>query len=186
MTVGNEHTFVRSIHGILRRKHPKLYVWKINANYAGGVPDAYYSMKSDLWVEYKYLKSLPQKPETIVQYRLSELQKDWLIRRDAEGRDVCVVVGSPQGNLILPGAAYTEKSGTYVNLEGRVQRGNRAVFPPGDAREDWTILRALSERLGNVLPFDTIEELQRHAHHDQPDHSGDGRVDEDHVLLRGE
>lgn len=106
MTTGNEHTFVRSIHGILRRKHPKLYVWKINANYAGGVPDAYYSMKSDLWVEYKYLKSLPQKPETIVQYRLSELQKDWLIRRDAEGRDVCVVVGSPQGNLIFPGTAW--------------------------------------------------------------------------------
>lgn len=106
MTVGNEHTFVRSIHGILRRKHPKLYVWKINANYAGGVPDAYYSMKNDLWVEYKYLKSLPQKPETIVQYRLSELQKDWLIRRDAEGRDVCVVVGSPQGNLIFPGTAW--------------------------------------------------------------------------------
>lgn len=106
MTAGTEHTFVRSIHGILRRKHPKLYVWKINANYAGGVPDAYYSMKSDLWVEYKYLKSLPQKPETIVQYRLSELQKDWLIRRDAEGRDVCVVVGSPQGNLILPGTAW--------------------------------------------------------------------------------
>lgn len=106
MTAGTEHTFVRSIHGILRRKHPKLYVWKINANYAGGVPDAYYSMKSDLWVEYKYLKSLPQKPETIVQYRLSELQKDWLIRRDAEGRDVCVVVGSPQGNLIFPGTAW--------------------------------------------------------------------------------
>lgn len=106
MTAGNEHTFVRSIHGILRRKHPTLYVWKINANYAGGVPDAYYSMKSDLWVEYKYLKSLPQKPETIVQYRLSELQKDWLIRRDAEGRDVCVVVGSPQGNLIFPGTAW--------------------------------------------------------------------------------
>ena len=50
--------------------------------------------------------------------------------------------------MILPGAAYTEKSGTYVNNEGRVQRGERAVFPPGDAREDWAIFRALSDVLG--------------------------------------
>ena len=56
--------------------------------------------------------------------------------------------------MILPGAAYTEKSGTYVNTEGRVQLGNRAGFPPGEAREDWAILRALSEPLGRRLPFD--------------------------------
>ena len=62
--------------------------------------------------------------------------------------------------MILPGAAYTEKDGTYVNTEGRVQRGRRATFPPGDAREDWTILRALSDVLGKTLPYDNIGELR--------------------------
>jgi NADH-quinone oxidoreductase subunit G len=62
--------------------------------------------------------------------------------------------------VILPAAAYAEKSGTYVNLEGRVQRGDRAVFPPGDAREDWAIFRALSEVLGNKLPFDSLDQLR--------------------------
>ncbi|WP_394652970.1 NADH-quinone oxidoreductase subunit NuoG [uncultured Sphingomonas sp.] len=68
--------------------------------------------------------------------------------------------GAHHADVILPGATYAEKPGTYVNIEGRVQRGDRAVFPPGDAREDWTILRALSERLGTPLPFDTFEELR--------------------------
>ena len=68
--------------------------------------------------------------------------------------------GAHHADVILPGASYAEKSGTFVNLEGRVQRGERAVFPPGDAREDWTIFRALSERMGKTLPFDTLEELR--------------------------
>ncbi len=62
--------------------------------------------------------------------------------------------------MILPGATYAEKSGTWVNTEGRVQRGERAVFAPGDAREDWTIFRALSEVLGHTLPFDTLGGLR--------------------------
>jgi NADH-quinone oxidoreductase subunit G len=68
--------------------------------------------------------------------------------------------GAHNADVILPGAAYTEKSGTYVNLEGRVQRGERAVFPPGDAREDWSIFRALSEVLGAKLPFDSLDQLR--------------------------
>jgi NADH-quinone oxidoreductase subunit G len=68
--------------------------------------------------------------------------------------------GAAAADVILPGAAYTEKSGTYVNLEGRVQRGERSVFPPGDAREDWSIFRALSEVLGAKLPFDTLDQLR--------------------------
>jgi NADH-quinone oxidoreductase subunit G len=63
-------------------------------------------------------------------------------------------------DIVLPGSAYTEKNGTYVNTEGRVQLGERAVFPPGDAREDWTIVRALSEYLGAKLPFDSLRELR--------------------------
>jgi NADH-quinone oxidoreductase subunit G len=68
--------------------------------------------------------------------------------------------GAHHADVILPGATYAEKSGTWVNLEGRVQRGEKAVFAPGDAREDWTILRALSEVLGHTLPFDTLEGLR--------------------------
>jgi NADH-quinone oxidoreductase subunit G len=68
--------------------------------------------------------------------------------------------GAQRADVILPGAAYTEKSGTYVNTEGRVQRGFRAIYPPGDAREDWTILRAFSAVIGKALPYDTIEALR--------------------------
>ena len=62
--------------------------------------------------------------------------------------------------MILPGAAYTEKSGLYVNTEGRVQMAARAGFPPGDAREDWAILRALSDVLGRRLPYDSLAALR--------------------------
>jgi NADH-quinone oxidoreductase subunit G len=68
--------------------------------------------------------------------------------------------GAAAADVILPGATYAEKSGTWVNLEGRVQVGERAVFPPGDAREDWTILRALSAVIGTPLPFDTLGTLR--------------------------
>lgn len=68
--------------------------------------------------------------------------------------------GAKVADVILPGAAYTEKSGTYVNTEGRVQVGRRAAFAPGEGREDWTILRALSERLGKTLPYDNLTDLR--------------------------
>jgi len=68
--------------------------------------------------------------------------------------------GAHAADVVLPGAAYTEKNGTYVNLEGRVQRSEKAVFAPGDAREDWSILRALSESLGKTLPFDDFAGLR--------------------------
>ncbi|MBT5037043.1 MAG: NADH-quinone oxidoreductase subunit G [Rhodospirillaceae bacterium] len=68
--------------------------------------------------------------------------------------------GAAAADVVLPGAAYTEKDATYVNLEGRVQRTRRAIFPPGEAREDWTILRAFSEVLGNTLPFDRLGDVR--------------------------
>jgi NADH-quinone oxidoreductase subunit G len=68
--------------------------------------------------------------------------------------------GAHRADVVLPGAAYTEKPGTYVNTEGRVQIGQRAGYPPGDAREDWAILRALSERLGKTLPYDTLDQVR--------------------------
>ncbi|HEY4203782.1 MAG TPA: NADH-quinone oxidoreductase subunit NuoG [Xanthobacteraceae bacterium] len=69
--------------------------------------------------------------------------------------------GAHRADVILPGAAYTEKSGLYVNTEGRVQMANRASFPPGEAREDWAILRALSDVLGKKLPFDSLTALRQ-------------------------
>ena len=68
--------------------------------------------------------------------------------------------GAQLADVILPGAAYTEKEGSYTNLEGRVQYSQRATFPPGDAKEDWTILRALSEKLGKKLDFDNLLQLR--------------------------
>ena len=68
--------------------------------------------------------------------------------------------GAHRADVILPGAAYTEKSAIYVNTEGRPQMTARAVFPPGEAREDWKIIRALSGVLGKPLPFDSATELR--------------------------
>jgi NADH-quinone oxidoreductase subunit G len=69
--------------------------------------------------------------------------------------------GAHRADVILPGAAYTEKSGIFVNTEGRVQMANRAGFPPGEAREDWAIIRALSEVLGKKLPYDSLQALRQ-------------------------
>jgi NADH-quinone oxidoreductase subunit G len=76
--------------------------------------------------------------------------------------------GAHRADVILPGAAYTERSATYVNTEGRVQMANRASFPPGDAREDWAILRALSDVLGRRLPFDSLNALRKRLYEAHP------------------
>jgi NADH-quinone oxidoreductase subunit G len=76
--------------------------------------------------------------------------------------------GAHKADVILPGAAYTEKNGLYVNTEGRVQQGRRAVFPKGEAKEDWSILRALSEVLGHKLPYDSLDQLRAKLFADHP------------------
>jgi NADH-quinone oxidoreductase subunit G len=76
--------------------------------------------------------------------------------------------GAHKADVVLPGAAYTEKNGLYVNMEGRVQMANRAVFPKGEAREDWAILRALSDKLGHTLPYDTLNALRKKLIDDRP------------------
>ncbi len=70
--------------------------------------------------------------------------------------------GAARADVVLPGAAYTEKNGTYVNTEGRVQLGRLAVYPPGEAKEDWRVLRALSEQLGRALAYDSLPQLRQH------------------------
>jgi NADH-quinone oxidoreductase subunit G len=86
---------------------------------------------------------------------MSKLGKAFVIYQGHHGD-----AGAHRADVILPGAAYTEKPGLYINTEGRVQEGFRAAYPPGDAREDWAILRALSERLGKTLPYDTLGQVR--------------------------
>ena len=76
--------------------------------------------------------------------------------------------GAHAADVVLPGAAYTEKNAIYVNTEGRVQLGQRAVYPPGEAREDWAVLRALSGALDKPLPFDTLDALRERLRADYP------------------
>ena len=84
--------------------------------------------------------------------------------------------GAAAADVVLPGAAYSEKHGIYVNIEGRVQYSEKAVDPPGDAREDWSILRALSGALGKPLPFDSFGELRQALVRDHPAFAQPGLV----------
>ncbi|GMN01376.1 NADH-quinone oxidoreductase subunit NuoG [Erythrobacter sp. MTPC3] len=86
-------------------------------------------------------------------------------------------VGAHAADIILPAASYAEKDGTYVNTEGRVQFAEKAVFAPGDAREDWTILRALADALGVNVGFDSFEELQGKMIAEVPALGGEGLAD---------
>ncbi len=97
---------------------------------------------------------------TVILYGADEIDRDEL------GDAFVIYIGSHGdrgahgADVILPAAAYTEKQAIYVNTEGRAQMTARAAFPPGDAREDWKIFRALSERLGVTLSFDTVDALR--------------------------
>jgi NADH-quinone oxidoreductase subunit G len=85
--------------------------------------------------------------------------------------------GARQADLVLPGASYAEKHGTYVNTEGRVQWGERAVFAPGEAREDWAILRAVSDLAGRKLPFDSYDQLRAAMISDYPQLGRNGLIE---------
>jgi NADH-quinone oxidoreductase subunit G len=86
---------------------------------------------------------------------MSRLGRAFVIYQGSHGD-----AGAHRADVVLPGAAYTEKDAIYVNLEGRVQMTAKAAFAPGDAREDWTILRQLSAMMDATLPFDTINQLR--------------------------
>ncbi|MDZ4792467.1 MAG: NADH-quinone oxidoreductase subunit NuoG [Hyphomicrobiales bacterium] len=89
------------------------------------------------------------------EFDMSRIGKAYVVYQGSHGDR-----GARLADIVLPGVAYTEKSGTYVNTEGRVQMAERAVFPPGDAREDWTIIRALSDHLAKTLGYDNLGELR--------------------------
>jgi NADH-quinone oxidoreductase subunit G len=85
--------------------------------------------------------------------------------------------GAHGADIILPGAAFTEKDGTFVSTEGRVQFSERAVFAPGQAREDWTILRALADAFGVNVGFDSFAQLRAALVHEYPAFGAEGLVD---------
>ncbi len=84
--------------------------------------------------------------------------------------------GAAVADIILPGAAYSEKPGSWVNLEGRVQRALRATFPPGDARDDWTIFRALADVLDVDLGYDNLVQLRARIAREWPELASEGLV----------
>merc|ERR1712142_1223725 len=98
----------------------------------------------------------------------------WLLGADAEAvtredlPEDCFVIykghhgdaGAAIADCVLPGAAYTEKQGTYVNMEGRTQQTFPALSPPGEARVDWKIIRVISEVIDEKLPYDKLQELR--------------------------
>lgn len=100
----NESAFTTSIH---RHIHPLIHKWKINARFANGVPDAWYSgAKADLWVEYKWVKT----PADLAKpAKLSPLQAHWLRSRHSEKRNVAVIIACPSQCLILPGTTWEER-----------------------------------------------------------------------------
>ena len=86
--------------------------------------------------------------------------------------------GAEMADCILPGAAYTEKQATYVNMEGRAQQTIAALTPPGLARVDWKIIRAISEVIGETLPYDTLQEVRRRLNEVSPNLTRYGLVEE--------
>jgi NADH-quinone oxidoreductase subunit G len=110
--------------------------------------------------------------KTVAQMMHGGVDLLWLLGADAFdtgriGPDTFVVYqghhgdrGAARADVILPGAAYTEKNGTYISTEGRVQRAELAVFPPGEAKEDWKILRAFSAMIDKPLPYDTLDAVR--------------------------
>lgn len=97
------------------------------------------------------------------EFDISRLAKAFVVYQGSHGDE-----GVKNADVILPGVAYTEKPGTYLNTEGRVQIALRAIFGPGEAREDWTILRALSDVLGKTLSYDNIADLRAKMVKDNP------------------
>lgn len=117
----NEHSFVSAIHRKLRGD-PRIDIWKIHDQYAGGVPDAvYFGNKGTIWVEYKYIKQLPKKDDTLINLchskYLSPLQQSWLERKHLLNTRIAVIVGSPCGHQVFEGLDWKNPTNrtTFMN-----------------------------------------------------------------------
>jgi len=105
------------------------------------------------------------------EFDMGLLGKAFVVYQGHHGDD-----GAHRADVILAGAAYTEKDATYVNLEGRVQRAKRCVFPPGQAKEDWAIIRALSDVLGKALPYNNLAQLRARMEKQAPHFAQVGEI----------
>ena len=119
-----------------------------------------------VWIRAAYLSDCVEQGDIDVVYLLaddnlatSRLDKAFVIYQGHHGD-----AGAHIADVILPGAAYTEKDATYVNMEGRPQEGALTVFPPGEAREDWKIVRALSGAMGAPLPMNDLSQVRARMH----------------------
>ena len=104
----NEHSYIRSVN---RHKTNDLYYWKINDNFAGGVPDSFYEgAANDLWIEYKYINIFPKRPDTLIDLThkkyLSPVQQRWLERRHEKRQDAWVIAGCEHGGVIFRGLSW--------------------------------------------------------------------------------
>jgi NADH-quinone oxidoreductase subunit G len=97
------------------------------------------------------------------EFDMAHLGKAFVVYQGTHGD-----AGAHRADVILPGAAYTEKSATYVNTEGRAQLTSKAAFAPGEAKEDWAIVRAFSERVGHKLPYDGLTQLRAAIYKEAP------------------
>src|SRR5690606_18766116 len=110
------------------------------------------------------------------EYDMSAMGKAFVVYVGTHGD-----AGAHRADVILPGAAYTEKSGIFVNTEGRVQMTERAIFPPGEAKEDWAIFRALSAVIGEPLPFNSLAQLRAAMYAEFPHLAQIDRIAEGHA-----
>lgn len=105
----NEAGFSQALAKAVKRIDPTIYHLKIATAFNNGVPDSWWSGNTgDLWSEQKYLKQLPKRETTIVQIDLSKLQADWITKRHHQGRNMAVIVGSPEGHAIFPGVTWQQ------------------------------------------------------------------------------
>lgn len=119
-----ENTFISSVH---RHLPVDIYHMKNHNQYNGGIPDVWYSgPKGDLWIEYKFIV-VPKRPETAIKIDLSELQKNWLSARHAEGRSVAVVVGSKEGGVWFDGICWMQQINTREFVDSLVTRSDLAT-----------------------------------------------------------
>lgn len=103
----NESQFTRSLANHVKRIDDTIYYWKIMAMHNNGVPDCYFSgYGGDLWCEVKWIKIPPKRGNTEIKINLSKLQANWLLSRNNEGRNVCVILGSPEGCVVYPNVSW--------------------------------------------------------------------------------
>lgn len=115
MSTKPETTFYTAVHKLLPKT---VYREKMHNPYRGGTPDVWYSGNlDDLWIEYKYLKTVPKKAPVDVKKHLTPLQRQWLSARYEEGRNVAVVIGTPRGSFVYEGSSWKDAKPTAADFD---------------------------------------------------------------------